>query len=661
MDSERQRRIDDLVALALILCALVGLGLASGLWLLVIPLVLLTLWQPLLSKRVRISDPPLLVYLLVALPFAAAPQLAPSQFVMEQTYRGAISMSFYLILVALVPLFGPPERPRLPFAMGCTAVAMAAVALFTKPGTFLLLASIWGAMLVVALRRQLSEAKQGSPGAPATAPMSRRRLLSLGLAALAATALTATMSGAINYYYDDVNRLVFSLLQRARWSSQPGFSGSARLGSIVDLQGSLDNEVAVRAWSRRPPGYLRGRAFVEYQSATWHTTGRVARTDSTQNTDQGLHMLAGRPPPTADAKPSLKVQPMARYGRHFFLPLEASAVADAGPQVVVLTANALETTKRSTAHGYGVHLSPEPWLKTSPKWLTLPESPEIVASVDRLLRRVGLEPPSIARQVDANVRRLSDYFDREYTYHVGIEFDPERDPLVQFLDEKSHGHCELFASAGTLALRRLGMPARYVTGFVCAERNPWGELWVARALHAHAWVEYLHPERGWQVAEFTPAGGVPATPSATGLTGFSDWLKAWRKRLWNALTARTPRELLTLATSALGVMGRWLLAAWWRLALVALAGGYFLWTRFAKGRQQRKTRHQRDLPAHLERDRRRLASLERRLARLGFARGTSETLHEYAGRLENEPIEERKATVAFIRDFAVRRYAPHEP
>ena len=68
MDSERQRRIDDLVALALILCALVGLGLASGLWLLVIPLVLLTLWQPLLSKRVRISDPPLLVYLLVALP-----------------------------------------------------------------------------------------------------------------------------------------------------------------------------------------------------------------------------------------------------------------------------------------------------------------------------------------------------------------------------------------------------------------------------------------------------------------------------------------------------------------------------------------------------------------------------------------------------------------
>ena len=56
---------------------------------------------------------------------------------------------------------------------------------------------------------------------------------------------------------------------------------------------------------------------------------------------------------------------------------------------------------------------------------------------------------------------ICDYFKNNFSYSLTV--DNGDDPLRGFLYDTNEGHCALFASAMTLALRELGIPARYVT------------------------------------------------------------------------------------------------------------------------------------------------------------------------------------------------------
>jgi transglutaminase-like putative cysteine protease len=69
------------------------------------------------------------------------------------------------------------------------------------------------------------------------------------------------------------------------------------------------------------------------------------------------------------------------------------------------------------------------------------------------------------------------------------------DPVEDFVTVHKSGHCEYFASALTLMLRSLKIPARLAIGFKGGEYNPGGRYYQVRELHAHAWVEaYVPPE-----------------------------------------------------------------------------------------------------------------------------------------------------------------------
>ncbi len=90
------------------------------------------------------------------------------------------------------------------------------------------------------------------------------------------------------------------------------------------------------------------------------------------------------------------------------------------------------------------------------------------------------------------------------------EYDPETpaapdgiDPVVWFLSEGRRGYCMHFASAATLMLRSLGVPARYVSGFT-AECVPGKQADVPDRA-AHAWVEVWVSGFGWYPVEVTPA------------------------------------------------------------------------------------------------------------------------------------------------------------
>ncbi|MEX2561348.1 MAG: DUF3488 and transglutaminase-like domain-containing protein, partial [Pirellulales bacterium] len=63
------------------------------------------------------------------------------------------------------------------------------------------------------------------------------------------------------------------------------------------------------------------------------------------------------------------------------------------------------------------------------------------------------------------------------------------DPVEDFVTRNRVGHCEYFASALTLMLRSVGIPARMAVGFKGGEWNNIGRFYQVRQLHAHTWVE----------------------------------------------------------------------------------------------------------------------------------------------------------------------------
>ncbi len=82
------------------------------------------------------------------------------------------------------------------------------------------------------------------------------------------------------------------------------------------------------------------------------------------------------------------------------------------------------------------------------------------------------------------------------------------DPVEYFLGENRQGYCAHFASAGALLLRRLSVPARYVTGYVVQpdqfRRSRYGYRASVRDDTAHAWVEIWLDDVGWTPVEMTP-------------------------------------------------------------------------------------------------------------------------------------------------------------
>lgn len=100
--------------------------------------------------------------------------------------------------------------------------------------------------------------------------------------------------------------------------------------------------------------------------------------------------------------------------------------------------------------------------------------------------------------------RIAALLDGLCGYDQSVEAPPSgTDPVMYFLTESRRGYCMHYASAATLMLRSLGIPARYVSGFT-VESVPDREVTVPDRA-AHAWVEVWAPGFGWYPVEVTPA------------------------------------------------------------------------------------------------------------------------------------------------------------
>lgn len=119
-------------------------------------------------------------------------------------------------------------------------------------------------------------------------------------------------------------------------------------------------------------------------------------------------------------------------------------------------------------------------------------------------------------------RSLSDYLKNAYTYSLTADnSNPANTMLGNFLFDTKEGHCALYASAMTLALRYAGIPARYVTGFVAGGeyREIDGKYQTTiRDKNLHAWVEVYFENVGWLPFDPTGSAAQLANPAETTTT-----------------------------------------------------------------------------------------------------------------------------------------------
>jgi hypothetical protein len=166
-----------------------------------------------------------------------------------------------------------------------------------------------------------------------------------------------------------------------------------------------------------------------------------------------------------------------------------------------------------------------------PAWVTdrYLQVPEDIAPQ---LSELALEITAPYDTVYDKVQAITNYLRKEIKYETKITSTPpkNRDPVLWVLFDYKKGFCMYDASAETLMLRSIGIPARMAVGFVEGAYDELEGHYVVTYKDSHAWPEVYFPGIGW--VEFEPTSnqfplerpeaennGVATTPNADeGLT-----------------------------------------------------------------------------------------------------------------------------------------------
>lgn len=97
-------------------------------------------------------------------------------------------------------------------------------------------------------------------------------------------------------------------------------------------------------------------------------------------------------------------------------------------------------------------------------------------------------------------------------------FTGDKTPIGTFITDTKRGHCAMYASTMCLALRYLGIPARYVTGFTvggekASQETGGGYKYTLAGKDLHAWVEVYYDNIGWLPYDPTPSSYINYNPA----------------------------------------------------------------------------------------------------------------------------------------------------
>lgn len=304
------------------------------------------------------------------------------------------------------------------------------------------------------------------------------------------------------------------------------------------------NRIILRSVGPGAPGYLRGRVYDEYLNGIWKEAIEKQSPSAPIPEKAYEGMLTFKSFFVDAERPEYPYRYQIYQDNNFIsdvLPvpgsirrLDAIAASASLSESGVITLDEWQKDGGYTVFSDNAAAGayPAPSEKLPPYYLQMPSYlrqglADIPASVP------GLKG---ARTDAERFRVLLEWFQEHFQYDLGWRSDPAQDPILYFLKNVRKGHCELYAASMAMLLREQGIPARYVTGFICEEPHPSGKYYVARVGNAHAWLEaFDRDRRQWVLLEPTPPAEIGGAPGEWNF--FSEWRdrigQGWRQLLAN--------------------------------------------------------------------------------------------------------------------------------
>lgn len=384
------------------------------------------------------------------------------------------------------------------------------------------------------------------------------------------------------------------------------FKERTRMGDLGRVK--LSDRITMRVAIEGPPPaslLLREAAFDEYAGGEWRTSQRTFRLAARES---GAWLVGPGPGP----RTLLERTSIAGGDGLLALPAGSHSVAH-------LVADAVETLPAGTVRARGVPrfvsiavAYDEHRDNAGPPAdadLLIPDA--IAGTLDQVLAAEHLRKPTQGQTREAIER----FFDDNFAYSLALNGSSGRSrSLSDFLLRDRKGHCEYFATATALLLRRAGIPARYTVGYSAQEYSEREHAFLVRSRHAHAWVSAFLDGR-WVTVDTTPARWAESEEAAT--RGIFDPLLDWLSWMLDlAQQAWVANPLRLLAGAGLTLAG----------VVMAILATVHL---------RRRLRIQRPAPTR-DPATKAWRAIEKRAGKAGFTRTREETALAWASRVHRE-------------------------
>ncbi|HXQ27138.1 MAG TPA: DUF3488 and transglutaminase-like domain-containing protein [Candidatus Acidoferrales bacterium] len=445
-------------------------------------------------------------------------------------YAALLSAIHLLLFATLVRLFSARTNRDHAFLAVLAVASMLASAILTVETGFLVALAVFLVLSVstfVALEIRRSAAGAVSPLLEPGSPTARRLNRALGLTSLLVAA-GVLASGVVLFFL--IPRFTTGYLSAL--NLQPtlltGFSDNVVLGQIGEIK--KNTAVVMRVAVEGDPArasdiHWRGIVLTNFDGKRWFTPEQselVLPPDG-----DGQYILNSGPLPPGEFYPlhyTVLMEPIAtaalfiaprpdslhgRFGEDISRP---GGPPGRGYLLLDRTGSVFNPSHNNTQVRYEgtsrLPLIPPAELRKAPALYpdAIRETYLQLPSLDPRITKLAQDITAHSATEFDKAADIQRYLDTHYGYTLDLSGPPMDDPLAYFLFVRRAGHCEYFASAMTVMLRALGIPARYATGFLPGEYNDLGGDYIIRESDAHSWVEAYFPGNGWITFDPTPPG-----------------------------------------------------------------------------------------------------------------------------------------------------------
>ena len=349
-----------------------------------------------------------------------------------------------------------------------------------------------------------------------------------------------------------------------------GFDPVAALGSFGSNYNSRYNsQVVLRVWDKQPSRYFKAASYEKYVAGIWKLPTKFAKRlyPAYYQVDYAVFETADSLTKADSLREVEQIWVQSTLNNFGFVFAPYGAVGFAAKDVDSLTYYAggmvqglNSNGKRSDWHYFKcrpVSAENAPEACKMPDSLLAPGAGDLMVGerylplIDTVIAAMQLRGTVSVDSVVADsvelaksmpdslvLQKMLAYYLTNFTYSLTVPGisrwgGAQNEPLAVFWREKQ-GFCEYYATLSVLVLRRLGIPARYVTGFANPEVVEGLPYSIFRRKHSHAWVE-AYVDNRWVIFDPTP----PILPQ------FAD-APSWWSVKWEGVRGRFARVMHAL-------------------------------------------------------------------------------------------------------------------